>query len=174
MRKIIVLSLLVIGSSAWASEVVYQAPKTWVKETAASAMRKAQFRLPGAKDSGDGVLAVFFFPGTGGSVEANLERWYKQFRTPDGKPVVAPSEKKETKVGSLEVTEVSLTGTYLESRSPMMMGGPVDEKPGYALWAAIVETPDGPWFFKATGPAKTIQTKRPEFAAFVKTFKLGN
>ena len=58
-------------------------------------MRKAQYRLPGIKSADDATLAVFFFQMGGGSVDANLSRWYKQFRTADGKAVAEPKEKIE-------------------------------------------------------------------------------
>ena len=44
-------------------------------------MRKASYEVPRAKgDSEDGELAVFYFgPGQGGGIDANVERWIKQF-----------------------------------------------------------------------------------------------
>lgn len=72
--------------------------------------------------------------------------------------------------GDLSVTIVYATGTYLKSLSPMSMGGPTEELPDYALLAAIVDTDSGPWFFKATGPKKTIDYWRPEFEKFARTF----
>src|SRR3954469_19341734 len=46
-----------------------------------SPMRKASFEVPHAKeDKEDGELAVFYFgPGQGGSIDANVDRWVKQF-----------------------------------------------------------------------------------------------
>ena len=52
------------------------------------------------------------------------------------------------------------------------MGGPVDEMRDYALLAAVAETANGPWFFKATGPEKTLRRYRDEFEGFAKTFHI--
>ncbi len=157
---------------ATGTEVTYTAPDGWQKEKPASSMRKAQFGLPGSDGAANGELAVFFFPGTGGSVDANLQRWYGQFKQPDGSPTTDHVDKKTVTVNGLDVTEVFVTGTYLKSKSPMMMGGPVEEMKDYAMWAAIVETPNGPWFFKATGPVQTLDHWKPAFDQFVQTFKL--
>ena len=152
-------------------EIRYSAPAGWISETPSSSMRKAQFRLPGQGGSGDAEMAVFNFPGTGGSVDANLERWYGQFKQPDGSSTGERAEKEKINVKGLEVTLVYTTGSFLKSTSPMMMGGPVEELPGYAMLAAIVEVPGGPWFFKATGPEPTLDYWRNSFDSFVKTFK---
>jgi hypothetical protein len=153
-------------------EITYTVPDGWVEQTPGSPMRRAQFGLPGVEGAGDAELAVFFFPGTGGTVEDNLDRWYGQFTQPDGSPTKRRVEKKRMSVHGLPITVVYVTGTYLKSRSPMMMEGPVDEMPGYAMIAAVAETANGPWFFKATGPQKTIDSWRSSFEEFVQSFKV--
>lgn len=160
------------NTAAPAGEVTYQAPKEWIEETPASRMRKAQFRLPGANGAEDAVLAVFFFPGTGGSVEANLNRWYRQFKQPDGSLTKDLAKTVKFTVNGLNVTVTYVTGTYLQPQNAMMMSGPVDEKENYAMWAAIAETAGGPWFFKAIGPKQTIDRWRPQFDQFVQTFRI--
>ena len=171
------LGLMACGSKKSVDELpsgtlTYQAPDNWIEETLSSAMRQAQFRLPGESTELDAELAVFFFEGSGGSVEANLNRWYGQFNQPDGRPSneVATTEKR--RVQRLSVTIASLTGTFVSSMGGMGMGGPVTERPNYAMLAAIVETKEGSWFFKATGPELTVAKHRSEFDDFVKTFRI--
>ncbi|GAB4331365.1 MAG: hypothetical protein Kow0037_07890 [Calditrichia bacterium] len=151
--------------------MIYEAPKTWGKETPSSSMRLDQYRLPGKDGAGDAVMAVFHFPGTGGDVEGNLNRWYGQFKHEGGKTVKDKAKVEHLEVNGLPVTTTFATGTYLESKSGMMMGGDVVERPDYAMWAAIAETQDGPWFFKAVGPEKTIKAHMGELNGFVKTFR---
>jgi hypothetical protein len=160
-----------VSGNPHSGEVTFTAPSEWVKETPSSSMRKAQYKWPGQDGKEDAELAVFYFPGTGGSVEANLQRWYGQFKQPDGSPTTDHVSQKKVQVNGMEVTEVYVTGTYLKSTSPMMMQGPVDELPDYAMLAAIVEAPNGPWFFKATGPEATIDFWRQSFDKFIQTFK---
>ena len=154
------------------TELEYTAHPDWIEEQPASSMRKAQYRLPGREGAGDAEMAVFFFPGTGGSVRANLDRWYGQFKQPDGSETSSHAEENMRTVNNLEVTIVYVTGTYLQSTSPMMMGGAVEEKPDYAMLAAIAGTSGGPWFFKVTGPQKTIDGWRNEFVQFTESFSI--
>jgi len=152
-------------------ELDWKAPAEWVKEQPSSNMRVAQYKLPGPGDAAAAELAVFNFPGTGGTVEMNLERWYGQFQQPDGSVTQELAEKQILSVNGMPSTIVYVTGTYLEAQSGMMMDGPVTERENYAMLAAIVETGASPWFFKATGPAETIDAWRDEFTAFVKTIQ---
>lgn len=154
-------------------EVAYTVPRGWVSETPRSKMRLAQFRWPGYEGANDAVLAVFFFPGTGGSVEANLARWYGQFKQPDSTSTLYHVQKSYRIINGIPVTLVYVTGTYIRPKNPMMMmGGPVEELPDYAMLAAIAETKNGPWFFKAVGPQKTVDHWRSSFDEFVKSFHM--
>lgn len=156
------------------AKLLYTAPQEWVSEKPASSMRKAQYRLPGVEGAEDATLAVFNFPGTGGTVEANLNRWYGQFVQPGGSETKSHAVEKKEKVNGLSVTEVYVTGTYLQSSSGMMMGGDVKQHPNWAMMAAIVETPGSPWFFKATGPKVTIDHWKDAFHKFTQTFRMEN
>ena len=49
--------------------------------------------------------------------------------------------------------------------------GPKTSKAGYKLLGAIVEGPEGAIFFKLTGPSKTVEAARGEFAKMVKAIK---
>jgi hypothetical protein len=149
----------------------YQVPEGWISEEPESVMRKAQFRLPGINGYNDASMSVFVFPGTGGTVDANLQRWFGQFEQPDGSPSAEKAVIEKQIVNNLSVTVVYLTGTYLKSVTPRMMGREVEEEPESAMLAAIVETDKNPWFFKAVGPQKTIDHWRTSFNEFVRSFR---
>jgi len=161
------------GAQLPSGDVLYTIPAGWVEEAPTSSMRRAQYKWPGTEGLADAEIAVFFFPGTGGSVQANLSRWYGQFKQPDGSPTAAVAKSEKRMVKDLPVTITYATGTYLKNAG-MMMGDshPAQELKNYALLAAIVETAHGPWFFKATGPNKTIQHWRNSFDEFVNSFTL--
>jgi hypothetical protein len=152
-------------------EISYRVPVEWKSEKPTSQMRKAQYKIPGIDESADGEMAVFVFPGTGGSSHANLNRWIGQFIQPDGSDSKEKSEIKNTKVNNLSVATMYVTGTYLKSSAQMMMNGPKEELPNYAMLAAIAETSKDPWFFKMVGPQKTVDHWRSEFDKFVNSFK---
>jgi len=152
----------------------YTPPEDWIAEHPSSRMRRGQYRLPGVDGKGDAILAIFNFPGTGGSVKANLDRWYRQMKQPNGSDTKAHVQRKDIVVNGIPVTMIYVTGTYLQSASGMMRKGEVKEKPGYAMLAAIAETADSPWFFKATGPKETIDKHRDNFEEFVQSFRVFN
>lgn len=152
----------------------YAAPREWERQPAARSMRIDQYRLPRAPgDAEDGQLAVFYFGAAGGGgVEANLARWRGQFSTADGQPI--PDERflrEKLEVNGLRVTFVDVAGSY---DAGMMMPGRSRRPPqeNYRMLAAIVETPQGPWFFKAVGPAATMASHREAFVAFLQTMEM--
>ena len=149
--------------------LVYKTPDSWIKETPSSRMRRAQYKMPGQNEADDAEMAVFVFPGSGGAVSANIDRWIGQFRQPDGSSSADKAVVDETVINGLKMTTVSLTGTYLKSAA--MMSGDVEELENYALLAVIVETEKDPWFFKTTGPEETINYWKDSFNEFLLTIK---
>lgn len=149
-------------------QLSYKVPDSWKEEKPSSTMRKAQFRLPGIEGADDAEMAVFVFPGGGGGVQANINRWIGQFKQPDGSDSMEKTEIKKLDNNGLKTTVIYVTGTYLKGS---MMGGPTTELKDYAMVAAIVETATDPWFFKTIGPEVTIDHWRSEFEKFTKSFK---
>jgi hypothetical protein len=133
-------------------------------------MRRAQYRVPGA--TGDGECAVFYFgPGRGGDPMANARRWASQFRQPNGSPSHDHLKTSNLDVGSITVLLVEVKGTYLGG---MGMGGQrAQESPGYMLLGAVAEGPDASWFFKFTGPEKTVEAQRGAFEGMIRSLRTG-
>lgn len=154
-----------------AGGLLFTAPDGWIEETPASSMRKAQYRLPRVGgDPEDGELVVFHFPGQGGSIEANIRRWLGQFSPEGGGAPPKPKLTPRTANG-VRLMLVDVSGTYRPSSGPMMRPG--DPKKGYRMLAAIAQTASGPWFFKLTGPRKTIDRWHQDFLAFLDTIRPG-
>jgi hypothetical protein len=150
--------------------LTWTAPPGWIEETPASSMRKAQYRLPHvAGDPEDAELAIFFFEGSGGSVQANIERWIGQFRKADGSPATDIAKTTHKQSHGIPVTIVDVSGTYLAGG--MGMPGKQAEKPDFRMLAAVAETASGPWFFKLAGPAKTVARWVPSFESFLDTLR---
>lgn len=150
------------------AKLAWTLPEGWQEVRPKSRMRRAEFVLPKAKGADEARLAVFHFPGEGGARMANVQRWIGQFKPAPGQKSEPKVEK--SKVGSYAVTTVFHKGTYLQSMGgTMMKRGTITERPGFALLAAIVQTPQGPWFFKATGPEATIEHNREAFNKFLQS-----
>jgi hypothetical protein len=133
-------------------------------------MRLGEWVIPKlAGDPADGTMVLFHFPGSGGSVQMNIDRWCDQFTQPDGKNSKDVAEIRADEIAGFKVSTLSLTGTFQDRPMP---GGPeMTERTDWQLLGAIIETPDGPYFFKTTGPKNTLLAARPKFDQFVRSIK---
>ena len=85
--------------------IKFDPPAAWVKEEPSSAMRKAQYKVPGKDKKGaDASLALFYFGPRNDMLEDNIKRWAQQMGAADPKPEVIQ--------GKCKVTFVDLKGTY--------------------------------------------------------------
>ena len=158
------LSILALAS------LTFSAPVGWKPVATSSSMRVAQFALPrAAGDPADGELVVYYFGGSGGTVEANIERWLRQMQQPDGRPSSAVAKRESRTVNGLEVTLVDVSGTYIAEMTPGAKER--HNSPNFRLRAAVIETSNGPYFIKLTGPAKTIAASEKAFEAFLASLK---
>jgi hypothetical protein len=154
------------GSAVQPAGLRWTAPEGWRAVNPSSSMRVAEWALPKAEgDAEDATLVVFHFPGTGGSVQANLDRWYSQFEQPDGRPSSEVARVSTRTVDGMRVTITDVSGTF--AGGGMMGGPPSAPKPNHRMVAAIAETDGGPWFFKLTGPGATVERWRASFDQFV-------
>lgn len=139
-------------------------PEGWKSMAPSSSMRTAEYLLPGEAGT-DASLVVFYFgPDQGGSVEANIERWYGQFSQPDGQNTKDRAQRSEKTVGNLKVTLVDINGTYTGGG---MGGGSPAAQTGYRMLGAIIVAPRGPFFFKLVGPTATVARWTSSFGQYV-------
>ena len=150
-------------------EITWVAPPALKRVPPKSPMRKASYVVPhvGA-DTEDGELAVFYFgPGQGGGIDANVDRWVKQFSGVDPSNV----KRADREANGLHQHTVEIAHGTFDAGS--MSLAPAGAKKDYALLGAIVEAPSGAYFFKMTGPAKTIAAARPAFIELLDSVKAG-
>ncbi|GAB4319744.1 MAG: hypothetical protein Kow0074_09520 [Candidatus Zixiibacteriota bacterium] len=148
--------------------ITWSIPDQWTNGPARQ-MRVATYLIGEGVNEAD--CAVFYFgPNQGGSVEANIDRWIGQFNQPDGSSSRDKALINNRDVNGLSVTTIELSGTYTAS-----MGGPMsgnkEERPGWRMMGAIVEAPEGPVFFKVTGPEETVVEAADEFEQLVNSVK---
>lgn len=108
---------------------------------------------------GDAECAVFYFgPNQGGAVDDNIDRWAGQFQG-------SPNPKREERtVHGMKVTRVEINGAYLSPGTDMQSQGSM---PDWRMLGAIVQGPQGPVFFKLTGPAGTVRGAAKDFDALL-------
>lgn len=150
--------------------LTWTVPADWTVERQRQ-MRVATFSTPAAEgDTDEGEVAIFYFgPGEGGSVQANVERWFGQFDQPDGQPTRDVALRETTEVNNISVTIVRTTGTYNAAAGPMAPRQ--DIRHGYKLIGAIAEGPQGAVFFKFTGPEATVRKAEPQFMNMVQSIR---
>ena len=130
-------------------------------------MRKASYVVPrAAGDTEDGELTVFYLgPGQGGGIDANVDRWVKQFA--DAKP--SDVKRADRQANGLRQHTIELaSGTF---SAGMAMGGSGTPKPNYGLLGGIVEAPTGAYFFKLTGPSNTVNQAKTPFYQLLDSVK---
>ena len=141
--------------------LTFTRPADWKWVPANSPMRKAQLAVPGADATKSADLTFFHFgEGGAGGVEANAQRWLKQFSRKVGVEKIAPQE-----IAGVKVTLVSTEGTFTSG----MPGGEAKTMENYALLGAMIENPEGLVFVKMTGPTDTVKASREKFIEFLKT-----
>jgi len=144
-------------------------PKTWKAEPTKNNMRRAQYVIPG--DGGSVRLVVYYFgKGGAGNMRANLDRWIGQIKQPDGTPSKKVAKVQQVTVHGLDITTVDVSGKYTAMMSPGAAAGPHSDA-NSRLLAAIVVAPDGPYYFKLVGPAKTITAAKPAFDKMIASMK---
>lgn len=144
----------------------FDVPDTWIVEEPQSSsfvIRLGQFRLPGP--DGDAEMTVIR---AGGSVEDNLNRWYSQFGLTRGATTPDQAEERQLEVAGFKCVFVDIRGTY--SPGPMMLRpGQKAARPGYRMLGAIIELPGESLFFKAVGPASTLERHKEAFLEFLQS-----
>jgi hypothetical protein len=140
--------------------IAVAAPQGWQEAPTTSPMRRAQWKIDGA--DGPAELVVYYFGQSGaGTVEKNLERWYGQFEQPDGRPSKDVAQTAEKTVADMKVTRVEVGGRYVAEVQPG--AGQRHDVANARLLAAIVEAPDGAYYFKMVGPDATVKAAAAGF-----------
>ena len=131
-------------------------------------MRAAELKVKNPAEGKDPLEVVFFYfgPGNGGGTDANVDRWFKQFKEP--KDQLRP--KTETATAGEQKYKV----TYVQAEGTYLSGPPLGEKvpkPGYMLHGAILEHPRGSVFVKLTGPADLAKASAKEFKTLIESVR---
>jgi hypothetical protein len=150
--------------------VSLEAPAAWQRVQPKSGIVETEFAIPSAGNGPDGgplPPGRMTVMGAGGSVEANIERWYGQFAQPDGGSTKDKASTKKLKVAGRDVTIVDIAGTYKDSPGGPFAGGKTIDRPDYRMLAAIVEGPDGNYFLKFYGPAATVEQHADGFRTMI-------
>jgi len=141
-------------------------PKEWDAVTPSNSMRIAEYHLHGYGGDEEGIITVFYFgPGQGGDTQANINRWIGQFQSESQPPI---SRQWSQRVSGMNVERLEVSGTYYVGT---MSGGTGESIDNYLLYAAIVESPNGSFFFKMTGQEAILEKHKESFERYISTLR---
>ncbi len=129
------------------------------KELPPTQFRKGNYLY--TDESGSAEITVSSFPGDTGGILANANRWLRQASLPE------ISQEQLTQL----VTEVSLSNDV----TAFVLNLKADDgsETSNRIYAAIVPYQGQSWFFKMSGPFKTVQSQIPAFSALLRGISFG-
>lgn len=147
-------------------DIKLDVPETWkAKPTPPNGFRAAQFEIPPVEGDQEGAeLVVFHFgPNGGGGVQANIERWVKQFEAEERKLKIFNGK---TKQG--EYVLVDLSGTWNKPVGPPI-AMKTTKAPGSRFLGVILKPETGgDYYIRLTGPEKTVAANAKTFRVAIK------
>lgn len=142
------------------------APEGWKKVQPRVRIIAYEFSAPAAKeDKQNGRCTIM---AAGGTVDANLKRWYGQFTQPDGGNTQDRAKLEKEKIAGRTVHLVSIAGTFKDQRGPF---APAVMRDDYRMLGAIIEAPDANYFVKFYGPKRTVDAHEKSFRAMVESLE---
>lgn len=136
----------------------FDRPEGWTYSRPTDGVRAAQLEK---KSAGTPLVITFtrFPPGSGGTVQANVNRWQAQFLSQD-----SPADVQTPAGTAAPLTLVQLNGT-MKGGVP---GGPPKESTNVLLLGAILEAPDGLVVVKLSGPKTGVTREEKTFSDLVR------
>lgn len=159
----------IFGNGATAADAIQigsfelSAPEKWKAVEPRSSIIAYEYQIPAAE--GDGQAGRLTIMAAGGSIEANIDRWYGQWEQPDGKSTRERAKVTKKEVAGQTVHLVDVSGTYQDRRGPFSGSATPREK--YRMLAAILETSEANYFVKFYGPEKTVAVNEDAFRRMV-------
>lgn len=150
-------------------KVVLTAPKEWKKSDKRSQMIQFEFSAPAEAKEDEPSVRITVMR-AGGSIDANIDRWYGQFTQPDGKSTKEQSKVEKFEAEGQTVHWVDIPGTFKETMGGgPFSGGKTVEREDYRMLGAILVAESGAqYFIKMTGPTKICESLKDGFEKMLK------
>ncbi len=146
-------------------DITLRLPVAWKAQEPSNKLRLAQFEIaPVEGDKRPAELVVSSFPGGGGGVDPNVQRWIGQFDSDD-----RTVELKQGRSTLGRYVLVDLIGTYHDQRFERVRGRIVrrtETLPGWRFVGVVLTVPGkGIYFMKLVGPERTVANAIQAFRA---------
>ena len=145
-------------------QVTIKAPAEWKKVQPKSNIIEYEFTAPADALEGDEKARITIMA-AGGSLDANIERWYGQFEQPDGKSTKERAKIDKFTVDELTVHWVDVSGSFKDTMGggPFSGGKTVLRKDYRMLGAIIVGKQQSQYFIKMTGHQDVVDNLAKSF-----------
>jgi len=148
-------------------QLKFTAVEGWSPTKPGSNIIEHEFSVPASE--GDAAAGRVTVMGAGGSIDANIDRWYTQFTQPDGSSTREKAKVKKITVDGEDVHVVDIAGTFKDQRGPF---APAVEREKYRMLAAIVVTKKlGNYFIKFYGPERTVADNEGNFNKLIESLE---
>ncbi len=149
-------------------KLIMKAPAPWKKGEPKSSMIEHEFLAP--IDAKEEETARITIMSAGGSIDANIDRWYGQFEQPDGKPTKEKAKTEKFDVAGNTVHWVDIPGNFKETMGGgPFSGGKTVVRENYRMLGAIIVSKDQRQvFIKMTGPADVVEKLSDSFKKSLK------
>jgi hypothetical protein len=153
------------GAPRAEAPLIWTVPAGWQVTAPSSSMRIAQFQLADV----DGMaVECKIFGGILGGVDANIERWVGQFKTPEGGPITDGTKITKSESNGLTVTTLDVSGIFGGGMGATAAG---DEQQTWRMLASVVEGAPTPIQVQLVGPADVVSEHAERYQQFVESLK---
>ena len=149
------------------------APESWKAGPKRSRILEHEFFAPADAKDADSRARITMMS-SGGSIDANIQRWYGQFSQPDGKATKDVAKVEKFDVDGQTVHLVDISGDFTESMGggPFAPGKKVLRKDHRMLGAIVVSKDVGQYFIKMTGPKAVCEKLADGFKDMLRGLKV--
>jgi hypothetical protein len=156
-------------------KITLVAPQEWVKGQPKSNIVQYEFSAPKVEDKDKDKAARITFTASGGTIEANIDRWYTQFEQADKSSTKDKAKVEKFDAGGQTIHWVDIPGTFKDTMGagPFAPSKAPTMRENYRMLGAIIETKGmGNHYVKITGPADTVEKLAEGFKKMLKELKV--
>lgn len=156
-------------------KIALVAPEEWVKGQPKSDIVQYEFSAPKVEEKDKDKAARITFTASGGTIEANIDRWYTQFEQADKSSTKDKAKIEKFDADGQTIHLVDIPGTFKDTMGagPFAPSQAPKMRENYRMLGAIIETKGmGNHYVKITGPAETVEKLAEGFKKMLKELKV--
>lgn len=156
-------------------KIVMEAPAEWVSVKPKSNIVQYEFSAPKVEEKDKDKAARITFTASGGTIEANIDRWYTQFEQADKSSTKEKAKVEKFDADGQTIHWVDIPGTFKDTMGagPFAPSKAPTMRENYRMLGGIIETKNmGNHYVKITGPAETVEKLAEGFKKMLKELKV--